>query len=300
MAKILGALQPRPGGLFFDGTCGGGGHASAFLEATSPDGFLWACDRDPAALAAATVRLSRWPGRFDLRKGDFADATDWAPVNRLDGALVDLGVSSHQLDTAARGFSFQEATAPLDMRMDPSQRLTAAEIVNHWEEAHLERLLRENDEPCARRMAREIHRARLVAPFATCGQLAALAARCAGPRTGRKHPATRLFQALRIAVNGELDSLRRGLPAVFSLLRKGGRLAVISFHSGEDKLVKDFMRTECRNFDAPQGAEDQPHCRTPRPPRGKLVTRKSESADPEELEENPRARSARLRVVEKA
>jgi 16S rRNA (cytosine1402-N4)-methyltransferase len=299
LAEVLTALLPRRGGLFFDGTCGGGGHAAAILEATSPDGFLWACDRDPAALEAAGARLARWKGRMDLRHGNFADAAGWVPRGRLNGALVDLGVSSPQLDDSARGFGFQHEGASLDMRMNPTVGATAADLVNTLPEEDLAELFRDNDEPAAKRIARAIVRERTSRPFRTTGALAGLAAAVAGRPGMRRHPATLVFQALRIRVNDEDGSLRRGLPALWSLLAPGGRLAIISFHSGEDRVVKEFMRVECRDFDAPEGAADQPHMRTPRAPRGRLVTRKPVEAGEAECSRNPRARCAKLRVMER-
>lgn len=299
LAETLAALRPRPGGRFLDGTCGGGGHAAALLEAVSPGGYLIGLDRDAEALAAATVRLSEWKGCYELHQGNFADAGDWAPAGGLDGILCDLGVSSWQLDSPGRGFGFQHPEAPLDMRLDQRGGPTAADLVNELPAAELQRLFEENDEPSARRIARRIEQERTMRPIMTTGQLAGLVAQVAGRPGLRRHPGTLVFQALRIAVNDELGSLRRGLPALTALLKPGGRLAILTFHSGEDREVKNFMRAESRDFDAPPGEEDQPHLRRPRAPRAMLITRKPTEAGAAEVAANPRARSAKLRVLER-
>ncbi len=292
----LGAEIRRPG--YVDGTLGGGGHAGAILAASSPTGWLYGCDRDGAAIEAARQRLGGFAGRFELRQGDFADLTEWVPVRTCDGAVLDLGVSSPQLDEAERGFSFQQE-GPLDMRMDRRQRLTAAELVNTAGEAELARIFWElGGERNARRLARAIEQDRQVRPFRTTRQLAEMIERVA-PRMGRKaHPATRVFQALRIAVNDELSSLQRGLTGMFELLRPGGRLAVITFHSAEDRLVKAFGRERARDYTF-AGSVDVPELRQPRAPELVWVSRRAIQPGAAELEENPRSRSAQLRVVER-
>ena len=298
LAEVLAALRLRSGAKFFDGTCGGAGHSAAILAASSPAGFLCACDQDPHAIAAAAERLKPWMGRFELRRMNFAEATDWVPAGSCAGALLDLGVSSHQLDTAARGFSFQQ-DGPLDMRMSPDHPLTAAAVVNGWPAEELSKLFWENGERDARRIARAIERTRKMQRFETTGQLAACVEReC--PRHGRRaHPATKVFQAVRIAVNDEVGALHRGLAGVTSLLAPDGVLAVITFHSGEDRLVKDYMRNEARDYDVPAGEEDLPHLRIPRAPRARLLTRKPILPTAAELAANPRARSAQLRAMAK-
>jgi len=299
LAEVLANLRPRDGRRYFDGTCGGGGHGAAILQASSPTGFLYACDRDGDAIAAAAERLAPFAGRFELRRMNFAEAAGWVPAGSCAGVLLDLGVSSHQLDTAERGFSFQQ-DGPLDMRQDQRGAVTAADLVNEWPGERLAKIFWDfGDEPNARRLARAIETERKMRRFETTGQLAALAERV-NPRRGRPtHPGTRMFQALRIAVNDELGSLRTGLTAAMQLLEPAGRLVVITFHSLEDRIVKEFMRGEARDYEVPAGEDDLPHLRTPRPPRGLLVTRKPLTPAPEEISENPRARSAQLRVLEK-
>lgn len=298
--EVLSAIRPKNGGRYFDGCCGGAGHSVAILEASAPTGFLYACDQDGDAVAAATEDLAQYAGRFELRRMNFSDAVTWVPRGSCDGMLLDLGVSSHQIDTAERGFSFQ-ADGPLDMRMDRRRARTAADLVNERPPAELARIFWEyGDEHESRRIARAICEERTRYRIESTRQLATLVARIS-PRHGRRvHPATRVFQALRIAVNDELGALQRGLLGAMELLRPGGRLAVISFHSLEDRVVKEFMRNECRDYDLPAGAEeDLPHLRIARPARAMLVHRKPVRPSAAEVESNPRARSAQLRVLEK-
>jgi 16S rRNA (cytosine1402-N4)-methyltransferase len=300
VAEVLAALEPRPGGRYADGTVGGAGHAAAILAASSPNGWLSGCDLDGAAVEAATARLNEagFAGRFEIRCGNFSELADWVPPGSCDGVLLDLGVSSPQLDNADRGFSFQH-DGPLDMRMDLRQRLTAAEVVNRWSEAELARIFWEyGDEPQARRMARAIVREREGRRFETTGQLAGLIERLA-PRHGKKkHPATRVFQALRMAVNDESCSLKSGLAAACTLLKPGGRLAVITFHSLEDRILKQFGREQTRDYTF-AGEVDVPELRHPRVPPMKWGQRKAIQPGEAELADNPRARSAQLRVLEK-
>lgn len=299
LAEVLSAIRPRPGGRYFDGTCGGGGHSAALLEASGPDGWLEACDRDEEALAAAHRRLSGFAGRYALHQCNFSEMDSRVAAESFHGAVLDLGTNSEQLTSNRRGFSFQHESAPLDMRLDRRSGPTAAELLNRWSREDLERLLWENDEPQARRIVRKILEARESQPFESVGQLVAAVQRAIPLRPGRIHPATRVFQALRIAVNDELGSLERGLKVALGLLSSGGILAVISFHSGEDRLVKEFMRIEARDYDLPRGEPDLPHLRLPRAPRARLVTRKGLEPTEIEIQLNPRARSARLRVLEK-
>lgn len=298
--EVLAALRPRPGGRYADGTLGGGGHAAAILAASSPNGWLSGCDRDGAAIEAATRRLEEagFAGRFELRRGNFSNLAEWIPPASCDGVLLDLGVSSPQLDEADRGFSFQR-DGPLDMRMDLRQPLTAAAVVNSWSEAELVRIFRDyGDEPQARRFARAIVQDRETRRFQTTAELAGLIERLA-PRHGKtKHPATRVFQALRMTVNDESRSLQSGLAAACALLKPGARLAVITFHSYEDRLVKAFGREQSLDYTFP-GEVDVPEMRTPRTPPLRWVQRKAILPSEQEISENPRARSAQLRVLEK-
>lgn len=297
MAEVLAALQPKPGGKYADGTLGGAGHAAAVLAASSPTGRLWACDRDGVALEAAAQRLAEFAGRFELRRGNYAELSEWIPAGSCDGVLLDLGVSSPQLDVAERGFSFQN-DGPLDMRMDTRQPVTAATLLNTESAEEIARIFWEyGDERESRRFARAIVHDRETQPFTTTRQLAELIERLS-PRGGRKaHPATRVFQALRIAVNDEIGSLERGLDGALKILKPGGRLAVITFHSLEDRMVKLFGRARARDYTF--AGTDVPELRAPRAPEIKLVSRKAIMPGDAELAENPRSRSAQLRVMEK-
>ncbi len=298
LVEVLEALKPRPGGRYADGTIGGAGHAAAILAASSPTGWLFGCDRDGAALEAARERLSEFASRFELRQANFSELAEWVPPRSCDGVLLDLGVSSPQLDTAVRGFSFQQ-DGPLDMRMDRRQSLTAAELVKTVSVEELARIFWElGGEPEARRLARVIGRERERRPLATTRQLAEVIER-ASPRLGRRaHPATRLFLALRSAVNDEIGSLKLGLTGALRILRRGGRLAVITFHSVEDRVVKDFGRARAQDYTF-TGGVDVPELREPRAPELRLVTRKPTKPGATELAENPRSRSAQLRVMER-
>lgn len=299
-AEVLAALRPRSGGRYLDATLGLGGHTAAILTASSPDGFVLGCDRDGAAIEAATRRLNEagFAGRYAVRHLNFSELAECAPPDSCDGILLDLGVSSMQLDQADRGFSFQR-DGPLDMRMDGRQELTAAGVVNTWEEAGLARLFREyGDEPQAGRIARAIVRERAVRRFETTGQLAALVERCVPRRGQARHPATRVFQAVRMAVNNEEGALQKALAAACPLLKRQGRLAIITFQSIEDRLVKAYGREMTRDYTCPGGV-DVPELRQPRAPLMRWVQRKAILPTPVEIAENPRARSAQLRVLEK-
>lgn len=298
LAEVLAALRPRDDGRYADGTVGGGGHAAAILAASSPTGWLFGCDRDGVALEAATRRLANFAGRFELRRGNFAEMADWVPAGSCDGVLLDLGVSSPQLDEGARGFSFQQ-DGPLDMRMDDRQALTAAALINGAGSDELADIFwRFGGERESRRFARAIVHDRALRRFETTAQLAGLIERLA-PRHGRKtHPATKVFQALRIAVNDEIGSLERGLDGAVRLLKPGGRLAVITFHSLEDRLVKEFGREKARDYTV-VGEVDVPELRQPRQPELRWVVNKAVLPSDLELAENPRSRSAQLRILEK-
>ena len=298
LAEVLEALRPRDGGRYVDGTLGGAGHAQAILRASAPGGRLFGCDRDARAIEAAGGRLACYAGRFELRQANYADLGRWVEAGSCDGVLLDLGVSSPQLDVAERGFSFMRE-GPLDMRMDQSAGPTAADLVNTLTAEELAGIFwKFGEERRARKIARVIDEERLRERFRTTGQLAGLIERIS-PRKGRRvHPATRVFQALRMAVNDELGSLERGLDAALTVLRPGGRLAVITFHSLEDRMVKQFGRLAARDYEV-EGAVDVPALRRPRAPVVTLVTRKPVEPGEKELEANPRSRSARLRVMEK-
>ena len=295
--ETIAALAPRAGGLYLDGTVGLGGHAELLLRASAPDGRLIGLDRDPQALAEARTRLAPFGERATLLHGSYADATAillGLGVSAIDGLLLDLGVSSLQLDDATRGFSFRHA-APLDMRFDPSGGgRSAADLVNIEDEATIADILwRYGDERHSRRIARAIVRAR---PLRTTGELAALVEHTLpGPR-GRTSPATRTFQALRIAVNGELDALHTLLAQTATLLRPGGRLAVISFHSLEDRIVKQFVERESRDCVCPPRL---PFCVCGHTATFKPIARGGVQAGAAEVAANPRARSARLRAAER-
>jgi 16S rRNA (cytosine1402-N4)-methyltransferase len=298
VAEVLGALKPRPGGRYADGTLGGAGHAAAILAASSPTGWLSGCDCDGTAVEAARQRLAEFAGRFEIRRGNFSELADWVPANSCDGVLLDLGVSSPQLDVAGRGFSFQQ-DGPLDMRLDQRQPLTAADLVNTASAEELAKVFWEfGGESDSRRFARAITHDREQRRFETTRQLAELIERLA-PRRGKKtHPATKIFQALRIAVNDELGSLEKGLAGAVTILKSGGRLAVITFHSLEDRMVKDFGRARARDYTF-TGGVDVPELREPRLPELKWLTRKAVKPGAAEVADNPRSRSAQLRVLEK-
>jgi len=298
MAEVLGALKPEPGGRYADGTVAGAGHAAAILDKSSPTGWLSGCDRDGVAVEVARVRLATYAGRFEIRQGNFAELGSWVPAGSCDGVLLDLGVSSPQLDTAERGFSFQQ-DGPLDMRMDARQSLTAADLVNGASADELAKIFWEfGDERESRRFARAIVHDREQSAFSTTRQVAELIERLS-PRAGRRtHPATKVFQALRLAVNDEIGSLKRGLDSALKILKPGGRLAVITFHSLEDRVVKDFGRARARDYTF-TGGLDVPELREPRTPELRWVTRKAVKPGAAEVADNLRSRSAQLRVMEK-
>lgn len=295
--EVLAGLEPAGKELFLDGTVGGGGHAWMILDASRPAGRLIGLDQDETALEAAGVRLQEFAGRFALHRANFAAMRDFTRPGTCDGVLLDLGVSSPQLDRAERGFSFQQ-DGPLDMRMDRRQPGTAADLVNTWTAEALANCFWElGGERESRRVARAIEAERRARPFQTTMQLASVIERVL-PRRGRTHPATKVFQALRMAVNRELEVLRAGLSAAWSCLKRQGRLAVITFHSLEDRMVKEFGRGLSRDYDF-TGEVDIPALRVPRPAQARWISRKAIVPGDEELAENPRARSAQLRVLEK-
>jgi 16S rRNA (cytosine1402-N4)-methyltransferase len=298
-AEVLDALKPRSGGHYADGTLGGGGHAASILAASSPTGWLSGCDRDGVAVEAAKKRLGeKFAGRFEIRRGNFSELADWIAEKSCDGVILDLGVSSPQLDSAERGFSFQN-DGPLDMRMDDRQTLTAAGLANNLSAEEMAKIFWEfGGERESRRFAKAIVHDRAQRKFETTKQLAELIERLA-PRHGKKsHPATKVFQALRIAVNDEISSLKHGLEAAVKILKPGGRLAVITFHSLEDRVVKEFGREKTRDYTF-NGKVDVPELRQSRVSEMKWVNRKAVLPGDNELKENPRSRSAQLRILEK-
>ncbi len=294
--EIIHALRPQSPGRYVDATVGAGGHAWGILEASAPDGQLLALDKDPQALAIASQRLSVYHPRVILVHASYTQLREelsrigWQQVN---GIVFDLGVSSMQLDQAERGFSFL-ADGLLDMRFDPTAGRSAADLVNRLSEDELTDLIwRYGEERHARRIAREICRSR---PLETTRQLAQAVERAVGGRKERIHPATRTFQALRIAVNDELRGLEQVLPDAVDVLASGGRLAVISFHSLEDRIIKQFFRRESRDCICPP---EQPVCTCNHHATLREITRKPILPSMEEIATNPRARSAKLRVAEK-
>ncbi|OQY36156.1 MAG: 16S rRNA (cytosine(1402)-N(4))-methyltransferase [Anaerolineaceae bacterium 4572_5.1] len=294
--EIIHALQPTSNGLYVDGTIGAGGHAYGILEASAPNGCLLGLDLDPAALDLARDRLENFGDRAVLVQDSYI--TMEQHINNLgwdavDGILLDLGLSSMQLDTPARGFSFRE-DAPLDMRFDPSASLTAADLVNELPENELANIIYNyGEEKYSRKIARAIVAAR---PIHTTQELASLVSKMLGRFGSRIHPATRTFQALRIAVNQELAAIETVLPIALGVLKPGGRLAVISFHSLEDRIVKQFFRYESRNCICPP---ELPICVCDHQAQLREIVRRPIRPEESEIKRNPRARSACLRVAEK-
>jgi len=294
--EVLRELSPQSGQRFIDATVGAGGHTQAILKATAPDGRVLALDADPAALTIARQRLASYGSRALLVNANFdriahiADSYDFVPVQ---GIMFDLGLSSMQLNAAERGFSFQ-GDGPLDMRYDPSGPTTAADLVNNLSQDELADVLyRYGEERRSRAIARAIIAAR---PLHTTRELADVVVRAVGKRRqARIHPATRTFQALRIAVNDELEALSSTLPDATTLLTPGGRLAIISFHSLEDRIVKDFFTRGSKECICPP---EQPTCTCQHRATLHIITRKPITASEQETRLNPRARSAKLRVAE--
>jgi 16S rRNA (cytosine1402-N4)-methyltransferase len=293
--EVIELLAPRAGALILDATCGGGGHAEAILK-TGAD--VIGLDQDPDAIAQATQRLSEFGNRVTLRRENFRHANrvlDNLGINQVGGALLDLGVSSRQLENAERGFSLMR-NGPLDMRMDPRAERTAGEIINSYSEEELTRLFRDlGEEPAARRIASAIVKQRKTTPFRETLPLARMIEKIVG-RHGRRHPATQVFQALRMEVNDELGALEEGLRIIVNRLEAGARIAVISFHSLEDRIVKNFFRERSREFfDSPEWPEPRPNTKR----NLLLITPKPLEPGQNEQRFNPRARSAKLRVAEK-
>jgi len=294
--EVIAGLQPRQGGCFIDCTVGLGGHAAAILDKIWPSGRLLGIDADPEAIKISQDRLSDYRESVTLVNDNFVNLEAICRryhFHPVDGILFDLGVSSLQLDTAERGFSFN-LDAPLNMRFDRGQGPTASDIVNSLSEPELARLLREyGEERHSQRIARYIVRNR---PIATTLELARLVQQALGAKRGKIHPATRTFMALRIAVNEELQNLELALKQTINLLRPGGRLAVISYHSLEDRIVKQFMRDAASSCLCPPGTVI---CRCGHVPTLKLISRKVIKPTSLEIESNPRSRSAKLRIAER-
>jgi 16S rRNA (cytosine1402-N4)-methyltransferase len=298
---VITWLRPRAGGRYVDATLGGGGHTAAILAASAPDGRVLAIDADPAARARVQVRLgdALSSGRLTIAAGNFRHMAEFAAeqhFDQVDGVLMDLGLSSDELADRERGFSFG-TDAPLDMRFDPTQGETAADLLATRSDTEIADIIyRYGEERQSRSIARRIVAARATQPITRTTQLAALVARVVHGRPGGIHPATRTFQALRIAVNGELDALEAALPQALDLLAPGGRIAVIAFHSLEDRIVKQWMRLEARGCICPPQV---PVCTCGRTPRLKILTPHPQIADESEIVANPRAGSAKLRVAER-
>jgi 16S rRNA (cytosine1402-N4)-methyltransferase len=294
-AEVMELLAPRPSSLVVDATCGGGGHTEAILKSGAD---VLALDQDPEAIQHAADRLARFGGRITLRQANFRYADkvlDELGITTIGGALLDLGVSSRQLESAERGFSVMR-NGPIDMRMDPRNLLTAADIINNYSEEQLTRLFRDlGEEPAARRIASLIVKVRKSAPFRETLSLARAIEKVV-ERHGRRHPATQVFQALRMEVNDELGALTEGLRVLTGRLETGARIAVITFHSLEDRIVKNFFRDRSREW------LDRPEWPAPRrnPEYDlKLITLKPVDPGEDEQRANPRSRSAKLRVAEK-
>jgi len=294
-AEAVELLAPHPGSLVVDGTVGGGGHTDAILKSGAD---VLALDQDPDAIAEAREQLTHVGGRVTLRQANFRDADkilDELGVQKIGGAILDLGVSSRQLENAWRGFSIMR-NGPLDMRMDPRSTITAAHIVNNYSEEELTRIFRDlGEEPAARRIASMVVKMRKDAPFTETLQLARAIEKVVG-RHGRRHPATQAFQALRMEVNDELAALEQGLRVLTARLEVGARIAVITFHSLEDRIVKNFIRDRSREWlDRPEWPEPK------RNPDYNLRAVTGNPIEPSENERriNPRSRSAKLRVAEK-
>ena len=295
VTEAIELLSPHPGSLILDATCGGGGHTEAILR-TGAD--VLALDQDPEALEFARLRLAEFGSRVTLRHANFRDAgrvLDELGIAQIGGALIDLGVSSRQLENADRGFSLMR-NGPLDMRMDPRRELTAAEVVNSYTEEELTRIFRElGEEPAARRIASQIVKLRKETSFRDTLALAKAVEKVVA-RHGRRHPATQVFQALRMEVNDELGALQQGLSVLTSRLEAGSRIAVITFHSLEDRIVKNFFRDRSREWlDRPEWPEPR------RNPEFELQLITSKPIEPDAVEQraNPRSRSAKLRVAER-
>ena len=299
--EVVQFLQCRPGGIYVDGTVGGGGHADAILKSSAPDGRLIGIDMDDDALHESERRLIAFKERTFLVRGNFAEIDHILKnmnIPKVDGIILDLGMSSHQIDTAERGFSFT-LDAPLDMRMNRSGSLNAYDLVNSFTEKELENIIKNyGEEMMAGRIARAISARRKISPIRTTAELAGIITKTlpAKFRKRRIHPATKTFQAVRIYINKELLNLHQGINCGIDMLHTSGRLLVISFHSLEDRIVKNNFRSWDKGCICPP---DFPMCTCQRKPKLKVLTKKPVTPAEDETLSNPRARSARLRVAEK-
>lgn len=300
--ETVDSLNIKPDGIYVDGTLGGGGHAYEVLKRLGPKGRLIGIDQDADAIQAASGRLKEYGEKVTIVRSNYRNIKEVLSslgIEKVDGIYLDLGVSSYQLDTAERGFTYRE-NAPLDMRMDQRNEKTAADIVNEYSEMELYRIIRDyGEDRFAKNIAKHIVKARQEKRIETTDELVEIikAAIPARVRAEGGHPAKRTFQAIRIAVNSELDALNEGLDAIFDCLAPGGRLCVITFHSLEDRLVKNKFRRWAQRCTCPP---EQPICTCGGVAKAKLITRKPIEADAAELETNRRSRSAKLRVLEKA
>ena len=299
--ETIEGLNIRPDGIYLDGTLGGGGHSEEILKRLSDKGRLIGIDRDGDAIEAAKERLAPYGEKVIIVRnnyGNFDEVLRELGIDKVDGILLDLGVSSHQFDDISRGFSYRE-DAPLDMRMDRRQTKTASDIVNGYSESELYRVIRDyGEDPFAKNIAKHIVKAREQEPVNSTLQLVEIIKRAIPAKIREKggHPAKQTFQALRIELNGELEVLRNSIDRMVDALRENGRIAIITFHSLEDRIVKQAFRTAENPCICPP---DFPVCVCGRKSKGKVITRKPVAASEEELEDNPRARSARLRIFEK-
>lgn len=299
LEESINGLNIKPDGIYVDGTAGGAGHSCEIAKHLNENGLLIALDRDPDAVIAASERLSVYKNAKVIRSNysQLREVLDSLVIDKVDGVLMDLGVSSHQLDTGSRGFSYH-VDAPLDMRMS-QDGMSAADVVNSYSEKELAKIIFEfGEEKFSRQIAANIVKARELSPVKTTLELAEIIKNSVPQKVRRdKNPCKKTFQAIRIAVNGELEHLSKGIDDAFYSLKSGGRLAVITFHSLEDRLVKQRFAGWCRGCTCPP---DFPQCICGNKPQGKLVNRKPIEAEKEELEKNNRSRSAKLRIIERS
>ena len=300
--ETIDGLNIKPDGIYVDGTLGGGGHASEVARRLSDKGSIIGIDQDAAAIEAAGIRLKDFGEKVTIVRSNYCDMKSQLGklgIDKVDGIVLDLGVSSYQLDTAERGFSYRE-DAPLDMRMDRRQKMTARDIVNDYEERELYRVIRDyGEDKFAKNIAKHIVAARQKAPIETTGQLTEII-RASIPMKFQKksgHPAKRTFQAIRIELNQELEVLKNSLDAMIDLLNPGGRLCIITFHSLEDRIVKSAFRKNENPCTCPS---DFPVCVCGKISKGSIITRKPILPSKEEMEENSRAKSAKLRIFERS
>lgn len=299
LEESINGLNIKPDGIYVDGTAGGAGHSCEIAKHLNENGLLIALDRDPDAVIVASERLSVYKNAKVIRSNysQLREVLDSLGIDKVDGVLMDLGVSSHQLDTGSRGFSYH-VDAPLDMRMS-QDGMSAADVVNSYSEKELAKIIFEfGEEKFSRQIAANIVKARELSPVKTTLELAEIIKNSVPQKVRRdKNPCKKTFQAIRIAVNGELEHLSKGIDDAFYSLKSGGRLAVITFHSLEDRLVKQRFAGWCRGCTCPP---DFPQCICGNKPQGKLVNRKPIEAEKEELEKNNRSRSAKLRIIERS